>query len=124
LTTVEVRVATLPAYLLAKTHAAYGREYEKDKDWYDIAYVALHNDAGGAAAAAVRVQEVFGKDLVGQTATALTELAANFSDANAQGSLAYAMTMQEIHPDLDADVLANDAVAAIAAFVGGLKIRR
>lgn len=121
-TTVEVRVTTLPAYLLAKTHAAYGRGLEKD--WYDVAYVVLHNDAGGPNAAAKRVQEVFAADLVGQTATALTELAANFSDANAQGSLAYATTMQVLHPDLDVDVLANDAVAGITAFVGGLQIRR
>ena len=49
-------MATLPAYLLAKTHAAYGRRLEKD--WYDIAYVVLHNDAGGPTAAAARVQEV------------------------------------------------------------------
>ena len=120
--TVEVRVATLPAYLLAKTHAAYGRRLEKD--WYDIAYVVLHNDAGGPAAAAVRVQDVFAADLVGQEATALTELAANFSAADAQGSQAYAMTMQGLHRNLDADVLANDAVAGITAFVGGLEIRR
>lgn len=39
---VGVRVATLPAYLLAKIHAAHGRGLEKD--WYDIAYVLLHND--------------------------------------------------------------------------------
>lgn len=118
--TVEVRVATLPAYLLAKAHAAYGRRL--GKDWYDVAYVALHNDSGGPTAAAAQVQEAFAADLVGQTATALTELAANFADADAQGSMAYAMTMQGLHPDLDADVLANDAVAGITAFVGGLKI--
>lgn len=104
-TTVEVRVTTLPAYLLAKTHAAYGRRFERD--WYDIAYVVLHNDAGGPDAAVTRVRAVFAADLVGQTATALTELAANFFDANAQGSLAYAMTMHRLHPDLDADVLAT-----------------
>jgi hypothetical protein len=121
-TTVEVRVTTLPAYLLAKTHAAYGRRFERD--WYDIAYVVLHNDAGGPDAAVERVRAVFAADLVGQTATALTELAANFFDDNVQGSLAYAMTMHRLHPDLDADVLANDAVAGVGAFVGGLQIRR
>jgi hypothetical protein len=120
--TVEVRVATLPAYLLAKTHAAYGRQLEKD--WYDIAYVVLHNNDGGPTAAAARVREVFATDLIGQTATALAELAANFADAAAQGSLAYALTMSGLHPDLDADILANDAVAGIAAFVGGLEVRR
>jgi hypothetical protein len=119
---VEVRVATLPAYLLAKTHAAYGRGFERD--WYDIAYVVLHNDEGGPGAAVARVREIFPADLVGQTPTALTELAANFFDASAQGSLAYAMTMTTLHPDLDADVLANDAVAGIAAFVSGLQLGR
>jgi hypothetical protein len=42
---IDLRVATLPAYLLAKVHAARGRGLEKD--WYDIAYVLLHNDDGG-----------------------------------------------------------------------------
>jgi hypothetical protein len=80
----------------------------------------LHNDDGGPDAAVAQVRSVFAADLVGQTATALTELAANFSDANAQGSLAYALTMNGLHPDLDADVLANDAVAGMGAFVGAL----
>ena len=121
-TTVEVRVATLPAYLLAKTHAAYGRGIEKD--WYDIAYVVLHNDDGGPDAAAERVRTVFAADLVGQTETALDELAANFTDDNSQGSIVYAQTMFNLYPDLDPDVLANDAVAGIAAFVAGLHIAR
>jgi hypothetical protein len=121
-TTLEVRVATLPAYLLAKTHAAYGRGIEKD--WYDIAYVVLHNDDGGPDAAAEQVRSVFAADLVGQTATAVGELAANFTDDNAQGSIAYAQTMFNLYPDLDPDVLANDAAAGIAAFVAGLHIAR
>jgi hypothetical protein len=118
---VDVRVATLPAYLLAKTHAAYGRGVTKD--WYDIAYVLLHNDDDGPIAAAARVHDVFGADLTGQTATALDELAANFTDAGSQGSTAYAATMFGLHPDLDEDVLANDAVVGIAAFLGRLQIR-
>jgi hypothetical protein len=84
LVSVELRVATLPAYLLAKAHAARGRGLEKD--WYDIAYVLLHNDDGGPAAAAARVRDRFGNMLVGATETAISELAANFSDADAQGS--------------------------------------
>ncbi len=63
-TTVEVKVATLPAYLLAKTHAAYGRRLEKD--WYDIAYVILNNDDGGPTAAAARVRQAFAADLARQ----------------------------------------------------------
>jgi hypothetical protein len=118
--TSEVRVATLPAYLLAKTHAAYGRGI--GKDWYDIAYVVLHNDDGGPGAAAARVRGVFAADLVGQTATALGELAANFGDAGSQGSAAYSNTMHGLHPEMDSDVLANDAVAAIAVFIDGLGV--
>jgi hypothetical protein len=119
-TSVQIRVATLPAYLLAKVHAAHGRTLEKD--WYDIAYVLLHNDDGGPAAAARRVVERFGDELVGQTATALGELSANFVDARAQGSLAYASTMYGLHSELDQDVLANDAVAAVEAFVAALRV--
>ena len=119
-TTASLRVATLPAYLLAKVHAAYGRALTKD--WYDVAYVLLHNDDGGPEAAASRVRERFGDALVGSTATALGELAANFADETAQGSLAYSDTMSGLHTDLDYDVLANNAVAAVAAFIAALGI--
>lgn len=116
--TVHVRVATLPGYLLAKSHAAYGRGLKKD--WYDIAYVVLHNDEGGPAAAAERVRARFDPDLVGQTETALGELGANFARPDAQGCAAYAQTMNRLHPELDIDVLANDALAGIAAFLEGI----
>lgn len=82
----------------------------------------LHNDDGGPGAAAEQVQTVFGADLVGQTATALGELSANFVNSYAQGSVAYAETMTDLHPDLDADILANDAVAGIDAFLKGLRV--
>jgi hypothetical protein len=118
-TTVHVRVATLPAYLLAKTHAAYGRR--ATKDWYDIAYVVLHNDSGGPEFAANHVRAVFKADLIGQTRTALSELGANFIDSSSQGSTAYADTMIALHPNLDVDVLANDAVAGVSSFLAGLR---
>ncbi len=116
--TVALRVATLPAYLLAKTHAAHGRGLPKD--WYDIAYVLLHNDDGGPGPAGRRVRGVFGDDLVGATVTAISELSANFADETAQGSVAFASTTVGMHPELDRDVLANDAVAAVAGFMGAL----
>jgi hypothetical protein len=117
--TVHLRVATLPAYLLAKTHAAKGRNLPKD--WYDIAYVLLHNDDGGPSQAARLTVDRFGKDLVGATDTAIGELSANFVDDTAQGSVAYATTMVNSHPELDIDVLANDAVAAVAIFADTLR---
>lgn len=117
--TVALRIATLPAYLLAKTHAAHGRGLPKD--WYDIAYVLLYNDEGGPVAAGRRVRDRFRDDLAGATVTALSELSANFADETAQGSVAFASTMVVVHPELDRDVLANDAVAAVAAFVAVLE---
>ncbi len=85
---VDVRAATLAAYLLAKIHAAHGGGLEKD--WYDVAHVLLNNDQGGPSAAARRVADRFGTDLkiMGSTETALSELAANFTDSDAQGSIA------------------------------------
>ena len=84
---VEVNVTGLAGFLLAKVAAAHGRR--KAKDWYDIAFVLLHNDAGGPQAAVQLVLDTFGADLGGLT-TALQDLAANFSDPRAQGPTAYA----------------------------------
>ena len=115
---VTLRVSTLPAYLLAKTHAAHGRGLPND--WYDIAYVLLRNDDGGPGPAGRRVREQFQDDLAGAMVTAPSELSANFAHEAAQGSVAFASTMVGIHPELDPDVLANGAVAAVAALIGAL----
>jgi len=79
--------------------------------------VLLHNDAGGPAAAADLVVEQFAGSLAGATSTALGELAANFHDETALGSQAYAESMVGLHPEVDIDVAANDAAAAVTAFV-------
>jgi hypothetical protein len=52
--TVQVSFAGLEGYLLAKAHAA--RQRGQDKDYYDLAYVLLHNHAGGPAQAAERLR--------------------------------------------------------------------
>ena len=117
---VQLRVATLAAYLLAKTHAAQNRNLPKD--WYDIAFVLLHNDHGGPLEAARLTVDRFGRDLVAATQTALGELSSNFADEAAQGSVAYATTMVGLHPELDFDVLLNDAVVAVAIFVDALRL--
>jgi len=116
--TVDLRVAGLAGYLLAKTHAAHRRR--ATKDWYDIAYVLIHNDDGGPAAAARQLLERFGPDLVGQTRTALDDLSANFTDPSSQGAEAFAEIMLGLYPESDWDVLVNDAVAAVTAFVAAL----
>ena len=109
----EVNVAGLAGFLLAKAAAAFSRR--KTKDWYDIAFVLLHNDAGGPAAAAGLVRERFA-DEIGSVRTALDDLQANFATPGAQGPRAYAQQMRIDHPDLDPATLAADAVLAVGEF--------
>jgi len=117
--TVGVKVTGLAGFLLAKTAAAYSRR--KPKDWYDIAFVLLHNDAGGPAAAAEAVKAGFSTDLAG-VRTALEDLAANFTNAGAQGPQAYVSQMLVDHPELDRAELAADAVVAVDEFSRAIAI--
>jgi len=111
---VDVNVAGLAGFLLAKTAAAWARR--KAKDWYGIAFVLLHNDAGGVAEAAALVIERFGDEIVGSFRTALDDLQANFQDPAAQGPQAYATQMLVDHPELDGSTLLADAVTAVGEF--------
>lgn len=117
---VELRVAGLAGYLLAKTHAAYRRR--ATKDWYDVTYVLIHNDAGGPRQAAVAVINRFADDITGETRTALDDLASNFAGPDAQGPQAYAETMLDLHPEHDWDLLVNDAIAAVDQFSAMLDV--
>ena len=53
--------------------------------------------------------------------TAIRELQANFGDTTAQGTIAYAQTMLDLHPELDGNVLVNDAVTAVTQVVRRLQ---
>ena len=109
----EINVTGLAGFLLAKTAAAYSRR--KPKDWYDIAYVLLHNDAGGVHSASSAVLARFGDDL-GEMRTALDDLRDNFADTRSQGPAAYAAEMIGNHPQLDHRALLADAVTAVNEF--------
>lgn len=109
----EVNVTGLAGFLLAKAAAAFSRR--KAKDWYDIAFVLLHNDAGGLVEAAERVRERFAGE-IGSVRTALNDLLANFAAPDAQGTQAYVQQMRRDHPDLDFATLTADAVLAVEEF--------
>lgn len=115
---VKVNVTGLAGFLLAKAAAAFSRR--KAKDWYDIAFVLLHNDVGGPSVAATRVRDRFGDEIDG-VATAFDDLRANFAVIDAQGPQAYVRQMLIDHPDLDPTTLAADAVLAIEEFHRGLQ---
>lgn len=110
----EVNVAGLAGFLLAKSAAAHSRR--KPKDWYDIAFVLLHNNEGGTLPAAALVRNRFQDDLIGSTRSALDDLHLNFSDPHAQGPQAYASQMILDHPELDFAMLLADAVIAVEEF--------
>jgi hypothetical protein len=114
----KVNVADLAGFLLAKAHAAYSRRQEKD--WYDIAFVLLHNDAGGPEMAVRLTRERFASKLVGSTKTALDDLLANFADPTSQGPRAYAsQTLIDAPGSSQAQLLA-DAILAVHTFYAGL----
>ena len=113
----QVKVAGLAGFLLAKAAAAYSRR--APKDWYDMAFVLLHNDAGGPTAAATQVRDRFADDLRAAH-TALDDLRANFAGPAAQGAQAYVRQMRIDHPELDPANLAADASVAVQEFYRSL----
>jgi hypothetical protein len=110
---VELYVTGLAGYLVAKAAAARSRR--KAKDWYDLAFVLLHNDHGGAREAAALVREVFGAETESLYST-LTDLRANFADAYTQGTRAYVDQFTLDHPEVDEATAAADAQLAVQAF--------
>lgn len=118
--TIEINVTGVAGFLLAKCAAAYSRR--KPKDWYDIAFVLLHNDLGGPSAAARAVIKKFG-GVLGASKTALDDLAANFADQEAQGPKAYADQFLVEHPDHDRETVTADAIISVAEFYDALGCR-
>lgn len=114
----EVNVAGLAGFLLAKVAAAHARR--KPKDWYDLAFVLLHNASGGPRAAAEAVRARFGSELGGPVRTALRDLLANFATPDAQGARAYSEQMRLDQSELDTATLAADAVLAVEEFYQAL----
>ena len=112
----EINVAGLAGFLLAKAAAARSRR--KPKDWYDIAFVLLHNDHGDVGAAASRVRRVFAP--VESLAGSLTDLRANFDGQDAQGTRAYVDQVTQDNPDIDAVTAAADCQLAVQAFCDAL----
>lgn len=108
--TVMLQVTGLGGFLLAKVGAAKSRS--KPRDWYDIAYVLLHNDEGIDGAEAVLA--AFGP--VPQARTALVDLEANFHDATCQGTNAYVDQVTLDDPELDPVQAGADAMLVVRAF--------
>jgi hypothetical protein len=118
--TLPVRVAALGGYLLAKATALHVRS--KEKDYYDFAYVLIYNREGGPAQAAALIRRGKLGLRVPALRTLWSELAVRFADTQSGGAVAYAQQAKAAHPESNTAQLKNDAVTAVAQFLGALGV--
>ncbi len=106
-----ILVTGVAGFLMAKVAAAAGRR--KPRDWYDIAFVLLHNDAESNGADVVRAPF---PNAAADARTWLVDLRANFADLASQGTRAYADQFLLDHPEEDPAQIAADGMLAVTAF--------
>ena len=116
---VRVRIAGLAGYLLSKSAAA--RTRGAAKDYYDLAYVLLHNHAGGPATAAAVINASTLQPALAGMASTFIELRERFRNDRAVGPQAFARESLNVTPDADARLLAADAAAAVNEFLDALR---
>lgn len=115
---IEARFARLGGYLLSKCVAALARG--ADKDFYDLAYVLLHNRAGGPADAAAKIVHSSLRDAVPALRSTLIEIGERFRGPNAVGPAHFAEQSRLAEPEAIETELRADAVAAVAEFLDSL----
>ena len=114
----RVQIAGLAGYLLSKSAAVRTRGAEKD--YYDLAYVLLHNNAGGPAEAANVVKASPLADALPGMSSTFLEIRERFRNDRAHGARAYAREARKVTPEDDERLLAADAAAAINEFLDTL----
>lgn len=112
---VKVRFAGLRGYLLSKVVAA--RTRGKDKDYYDFAYVLIHNREGGPRQAAELLSAGEFHDAVVDLRATLEEIGARFRSAADFAARSYAEQMRLVDPELDEATLRTDATVAVGEFL-------
>jgi hypothetical protein len=118
--TVIARYAALQGYLMAKTWAVRHRGLHRD--FYDLVFVLLFNRAGGPAEAAeLLCTGKFAAD-VNAARSVFREVEARFDSTNDFGPASYADQALQVDPEADGARLRQDAVAAVAEFIAGLRL--
>jgi len=113
----RVQIAGLGGYLLAKSAAV--RTRGADKDYYDFAYVLLHNHAGGPIEAANVVNSSPLADVLPGMSSTFLEIRERFRNDRAHGARAYAREARKVTPEDSERLLAADAAAAVNEFLNG-----
>lgn len=118
--TARARFAGLEGYLLSKCVVA--RTRGAAKDYYDLAYVLLHNRAGGPEEAAARLLGgALAAELVGLRSTFL-EVKARYSGPRDSGPGGYVEQALQVDPEADEAVLREDAVDVVRRFFAALGV--
>lgn len=111
---VQVRFAGLGGYLLAKATAVVSRGL--DKDFYDFAFVILNNDGGGPTKAGRDAASALPQYPTHDYTETIRQAVSLFGDADGRGVVAFVSEMQAAGDSTPADILAQDAVAAVGMF--------
>lgn len=115
---VRVRLAGLEGYLLSKCVAV--RTRAAAKDYYDFAYVLLHNRAGGPEEAATRLEDGQLADALGALRCTFLEVCERYRRPADIGPESYAQQAVQVNPEADKALLRADAVDAVQRFVTAL----
>jgi len=116
---VRVPFAGLGGYLLAKAAALHHRQLAKD--FYDFAYVLIHNDAGGPDAAAERVVDALDPMTGSRDLGVLRAATQQYLVAESRAATVYATQRQADGDPTSHDVLVQDAVGAALQFLEALE---
>ena len=117
-TSVRVRFAGLEGYLLSKCVAA--RQRGAPKDYYDLVFVLIHNQAGGPSAAAIRLLGgPLSADIPALRST-LLEVRARFYSVTGQGPAGFASQCRLVDFGTPENQLRAQAVAAVNEFIDTL----
>lgn len=117
---VRVRFAGLEGYLLSKCVAVRTRGL--DKDYYDFAYVLLHNRAGGPDAAAAKLRNGRLSDALPALRSTFVEVRERYIRPSDIGPMSYADQALQVDPEFDRATLRADAVDAVERFFLALGI--
>jgi len=115
---VQARFARLGGYLLSKVTAA--RTRAAVKDFYDLAYVLLHNRAGGPEMAAAAVLEGGFEGEIASLRSTFAEVGERYRSPTSVGPEGYAAQSLIVDPGLDERTLRLDAVSAVVEFLQAL----
>lgn len=116
---VDARFAKLGGYVLSKLVTARSRGAQKD--FYDLAYVLLHNRFGGPEQAAAVLLTGHLRNSLSPLRSTLLEIRERFRIPNAVGPEGFATQSLLLDPELDEAELRADAVAAIREFLDAVE---